>query len=113
MSKRESNEPSLPALAFVLRHKETWPTGFEWNFSNCRHCAMGMAHRLWPDVVREPDMQHMCEVFDLSNKDARFLFHSHYLPLLQWTTFPISWGMTPEVIADRIDKYCIKHERCA
>jgi hypothetical protein len=39
--------PSLERLAWVLEHPESWPVGFEWDYTNCRKCAVGMAERLY------------------------------------------------------------------
>jgi hypothetical protein len=39
--------PSLENLAFMLRHPETWPEGFEWDYGCYAGCAVGLAHRLW------------------------------------------------------------------
>jgi hypothetical protein len=39
--------PSLQALAYVLRHPETWPDRFAFEFESCSRCAMGLAWALW------------------------------------------------------------------
>jgi hypothetical protein len=39
--------PSLEALAYALRHPETWPKGFAFDFESCPCCAMGLARALW------------------------------------------------------------------
>lgn len=39
--------PSLRMLAAILRDKSRWPVGFEWDYSHCLTCAMGLAARLW------------------------------------------------------------------
>ena len=36
----------LRKLAWVLRHRETWPSDFHWRFNSCQNCAMGLASRL-------------------------------------------------------------------
>ncbi len=40
--------PSLENLAYVLRHRETWPQGFVWDYRYSPSCAMGLTHMLWP-----------------------------------------------------------------
>lgn len=42
-----ADKPSLETLAYALRHPETWPDGFVWNYSGCTTCAMGLAAELW------------------------------------------------------------------
>lgn len=41
------DKPSLHALSYALRHPDTWPEGFMWNYNQCHQCAMGLAHQLW------------------------------------------------------------------
>jgi hypothetical protein len=45
------DKPSLAALSYALRHPEMWPKGFEWDYSFCHSCAMGLTVQLWPDTV--------------------------------------------------------------
>lgn len=46
--------PSLAGLAWLLRHKEAWPEGFEWYYGRCTSCAMGMAVRMYrPEATEE------------------------------------------------------------
>lgn len=49
-----SQKPSLVALAYALRHPETWPEGFVWDYGSCADCAMGLASELWSDR-KSPD----------------------------------------------------------
>ena len=35
--------PTLAELAEILRNRSRWPEGFEWDFNDCRTCAMGLA----------------------------------------------------------------------
>jgi hypothetical protein len=42
--------PATPDAAFlsaVLRDPSRWPAGFEWDYSHCAMCAVGMASLLW------------------------------------------------------------------
>ena len=41
--------PTLDAMIHHLRHPETWPAGFEWDYSYSTRCAVGLAHGLWPE----------------------------------------------------------------
>jgi hypothetical protein len=43
--------PTVANLVWVLRHREVWPQGFQWNYGDCDHCAMGLAARLWSEIV--------------------------------------------------------------
>ena len=103
-------KPSLAALAYALRHQETWPEGFVWNFYNCRTCAMGMAADLWAGVTRPiravaPMERWTGAAFNLSSYEVEMLFGS---------TLPVSLGIalhkiTPEHVADAIDNYLTSH----
>lgn len=52
-------KPSMEALAYVLRHQETWPEGHTWDFAfplsptqcGTEGCAWGIAQLLWPEIV--------------------------------------------------------------
>lgn len=35
---------NLQYLAWLLRHKEYWPTGFVWDYSKIGSCAIGLYH---------------------------------------------------------------------
>lgn len=94
MSNREHAKPSLSALSFILRHKELWPEGFNWNYQSCSNCAMGLAHAVWSKQVPEHDLMSMKEAFGISDSDGQRIFLKaaegyHYV--------------TPERIADLID----------
>ena len=45
-------QPSKEALIHLLRHKETWPQGFDFLFVSACRCAMGLAVAVWPEQVR-------------------------------------------------------------
>ena len=45
-------QPSKAALIHLLRHKETWPQGFDFLFALSCRCAMGLAVAVWPEQVR-------------------------------------------------------------
>lgn len=46
------SKPSSKGLAYLLRHKELWPKDFVFNFLDCDTCAMGLAQRTWPEVIK-------------------------------------------------------------
>jgi hypothetical protein len=39
--------PSLVGLAYLLRHKELWPRGFDWNYNASQTCAVGLSYQFW------------------------------------------------------------------
>ncbi len=45
--------PSLENLAYMLRHRETWPEGFRWSYRNYNTCALGLADQMWSDGWRQ------------------------------------------------------------
>jgi hypothetical protein len=54
---RTTTRPSLHALAYALRHPETWPPDFVWDYSDCECCAVGLALRLWPALALPDDQK--------------------------------------------------------
>lgn len=97
--------PSLRALADLLRHPEDWPERFgPWDYSDCRTCAMGLAFRMkW---VRQPYDHFMGEGFHLNRSDATAIFrHLHQ----RRADYCMS-NVTPEDVADAIDKHLAKVE---
>jgi hypothetical protein len=85
------SKPSLATLSFILRNKELWPEGFEWDYTSCLSCAMGLAIRLgW--VANEP--------LNICKKAAESIFI--YARLF----YGISMHeVTPIHVADLIDSY--------
>jgi hypothetical protein len=45
------DKPSLHALSYALRHPDTWPRSFVWDYKKCDQCAMGLAHGLWGTIA--------------------------------------------------------------
>ncbi len=40
--------PSLPGLAYLLRHRDLWPEDFgRWNYADIRHCGVWLAKKYW------------------------------------------------------------------
>lgn len=92
------SKPGLDALSHILRHKELWPAGFEWNYENCESCAIGLAAKLW--AIKCPCSRTVAhsmgmpvyaavDIFDLGGK---------------WKPKSID-AITPDMVADQIDKY--------
>jgi hypothetical protein len=99
MSNRQLSEPSLQTLSFILRHRELWPAGFQWNFMCCSTCAMGLAHMLWPRQIRVACSDDMVDAFGISRFVSASLFRSHAKHF---------GNVTPEDVADRIDKHLMQ-----
>lgn len=110
------SKPTLAALSFVLRNKDLWPAGFQWDFGSTKECAMGLAHRLWPADVPEPfgapetGSAQMAGVFKIPYQAADDIFYGStrsYPYKLLWMTLGVTprRDVTPEMVAGAIDKY--------
>lgn len=102
------DQPSLAALSYALRHKETWPDWFQWDFGDCFQCAMGLSLALWKDSIRFPNSCEMVRVFGMPFDKATKIFGGN-----DWATFygSLVWRITPEQVADKIDEY-LAESRC-
>lgn len=96
-----TKNPDLRDLIYVLRHKETWPPGFEWDYRACTTCAMGLAHRIWPDKVTRSTSVAMSEAFGMNLDDAQDIFLKSDN---MWNTI-FNRGVSPEYIAKRLTRY--------
>lgn len=116
------DKPSLENLSYALRHPETWPDGFEWDYRNCNSCAMGLASNLWksipePSNKREKGSSRMARSFSLPYEVAASIFFGSkdWTPIRNETKGMLWWkkhrqflniaAVTPEMVADQIDKY--------
>jgi len=88
--------PTLEGLSWLLRHKEAWPQGFEWDYGDCEHCAMGFACQLW-DSVHFPCTYEMASIFDMSPRQAMDIF--------VWLRPGFEEHITPEHVAAAIDTH--------
>jgi hypothetical protein len=94
---------SLEALSFLLRHKEMWPKDFQWDYSECKQCAMGLAMKLWSDDPNTLEsyiiLRRSMAMFDFTrpSKLSHVFLFSHYDEGVK------SHQITPEIIADGID----------
>jgi hypothetical protein len=87
------SKPSLPALAYHLRHRETWPPGFKWFFPFDSGCALQLMLRIWA----VPVLPKMTErALNISEETRRSLFSlgAYDKP---------DRLVTPEDVADRIE----------
>lgn len=127
---RDLDKPSLENLSYALRHPDTWPANFTWSFERYSTCAMGLAHQLWSSIVPPPLQDStqcnlgssiMAKVFAMPFEEAKNIFFglgpkSGWVPTrtaghLWWKkTLHINGAVTPEMVADQIDKYLA--ERC-
>lgn len=89
--------PSLPALAYLLRHPDLWPEGFVWSFPHARFCAMGLAARFWEGTLflPEPYTTWTRRTFELDFTTTDLLFVLSYA----------DQEVTAANIAERIDRY--------
>ena len=88
------SEPSLAALSHALRHPETWPEGFEWDYRRVDRCALGLADRLWPDGRKL--------LAHLSYATARRIFCDAKPSAWPWF---FRWSrVTPSRVADLLDE---------
>lgn len=124
---QDASKPSLENLSYALRHPETWPKGFHWDYTRCESCAMGLAHGLWSmfpnwdtsdiygdnkilksDVAREFAMPYEEVVYIFFGKAGSYPSKKKDTGHLWWrkTTYFTRMGdVTPEMVADEIDAY--------
>lgn len=99
--------PSLEALSHILRHRELWPKEFVWDYQSCSTCAMGLASKLWNyDTYREVDDSAVLQAVErlgMEHEPALRILGGSHLEQTYGTTFYCS--VTPEMVADQIDKY--------
>ena len=93
-----SDKPSLKSLSYVLRHSETWPEDFEWDYRDCITCAMGLASQLWNKV--QTHTLSMSLEFDMSHLSTYRIF----IELDRVLKKPAN-KITPIDVADAIDAY--------
>lgn len=90
------------ALIAALRDPNLRPDGFEWDFTDCRSCAVGMFQRLMPAVQRTNDEAtdtFMARALGMSEADAHSTFVS------AWPAYRCSHtSVTPSMVADRLER---------
>ena len=85
-------------LSFILRNRELWPKGFEWDYTRCETCAVGLAFRL--GMATENNTSAMKVPFNMSVEETYKIFieaAAHFLVAAS--------DITPEHIADLLDAY--------
>ena len=102
----------MSALAYLLRHPQTWPTGFEWDFGNCHTCAMGLSYALWHDQA-PTSAAWFGGVAELLAISACASFAIFVAPSLRSAHGLDAHDISPEMIADEIEQYVITHPACA
>lgn len=95
--------PSLANLAYVLRHKETWPRGFRWDYCVEEQCAFGLAMHFW-------DYDHIAAGYRQAPAGVRLhipksIYNRVRLPGLGRLLGPYGKSFVrPEHVADAIDR---------
>jgi len=119
---RDLDKPSLHALSYALRHPDTWPQGFYWNYSDCDECAMGLAHCLWKSIPQPTDdssrgTTDMARTFHIPYSVADSIFYGgDWTPRrtsghLWWKGTIMDFeSVTPDMVADQIDAYLASKE---
>jgi hypothetical protein len=97
-------DKSLSGLSYALRHPETWPPGFEFDYIHDKTCAMGLAYRV--GMIDEPHAEAMMRAFGIRRHcDAFTMFCSGY-------GCTRKSEITADMVADRIDAYLARSARC-
>lgn len=123
------DKPSLHGLSYALRHPDVWPKNFTWDYTRCETCAMGLAHQLWNEIpAHHKSRDHnggstkMAKAFAIPFTAAKNIFFGYggWTPYTPTTTGHLWWkkttnlsdleNVTPEMVADQIDKYLAKAE---
>lgn len=95
------DKPSLEGLSYALRNLATVAPKHKWLYRDHCHCAMGLAHELWPsafdvkDYVRTKDM---VQVFGMDALAAAEIFISCRNKIA-------TRSVTPADVASAIDAY--------
>lgn len=101
--------PSLENLSHVLRHHETWPQGFEWDFAKTECCALGLAERLWADQLGSvAAMFAALSYWEYVNIFLRSGTKPRQKFLRFFTRECFLEEVTPGMVADQIDAYLAK-----
>lgn len=94
---KSANPPfTLADFSQRLRHPETWPPDFAFNYLREDSCARGLAYAL--GMVDEPTTEGMMKAFGISCRDARQIFNAGWASAYLGRT-----EITATMVADRID----------
>lgn len=99
-----TDTPSLEALSYALRHQETWPVGFEWDYSTCDTCAMGLTAQLWSAATLPPNAIDVPLWAFVHFRMPSAVSKGIFLRLGQRRDVRDA-NITPEHVADAIDAY--------
>lgn len=113
---KDLDKPVLHNLAYVLRHPELWPKDFVWNFNKCDKCAMRLAHDLWfknDKWIFDKDNapSYMARAFAMPLGETQQIFMNKTWSKDKILELPIPFiekkykDITPEMVADEIDRY--------
>jgi hypothetical protein len=103
--------PSLENLSYILRHREWWPEGFQWDYRYTDCCAIGLSKELWG--IDPTGLHHGLRDSDLTWEASPSyirIFASRSGKIAWWRQFPWNYyrqmsSITPDQIADQIDQY--------
>ena len=115
--------PSLPGLAWLLRHPKEWPQHFRWEFGNVLReapcgtagCAIGIAHLVWGGMFGPGLESHgrrarsSSEILNLTSAQVKLGmeegdFEDIFLTCGLYDV-ALSIYVTPTMVADAIDAY--------
>lgn len=92
------SKPSVLGLAYLLRHRELWPTDFVFDFADCPTCAMGLAVKFWRLDVSRPESSYSGRVCAALRIPRHVAFNIFVLRMEQD-------GNAPEDIARDLDSF--------
>ena len=90
------SRPSLEALAYILRNRHLWPSGFVFSYNSCSQCAMGLARRAWPESIETESPYDMAGALGVSIVSAQQIF-------MMRRSKPERDNFTPEAIASDLE----------
>jgi hypothetical protein len=100
--------PSLENLSYILRHREWWPEGFEWDFRCYGTCALGLSEALWDQTVASLNNETFFQNMDTIEEYDR-IFTTPAGKAAIWRYFRgrdyAMKSVTSEQVADQIDQY--------
>lgn len=107
---RDMERPNLVALSYALRHPDTWPKDFVWNYADCDQCAMGLACQLWPNLVLHQKNGAHTDYLETKSILARIFAMSYKTAVKIFFKMDKVIGgdhkdVMPEDVADAIDAY--------
>lgn len=114
--------PSLEGIAYILRHRELWPAGFQWQWASVYNpddcwnrivcgCGLGLALKRWtPNMLRLVMQLGGSKEMYLSAGGKLFGLRSPtIIESLFFTSERDAEDTMPEHVADRIDRF-LHHE---